>query len=88
MIEYYHPTDVVRPATAVEVGAQRATHETTDQVRAKNGGADWAWLVRFALRHAGTVRVIEPAQLAADVAAAARAALSAYDGINPGTAKE
>jgi proteasome accessory factor C len=88
MIEYYHATDVVRPATAVEVGAQGATLETADLVRAKIVGADWAWLVRFALRHAGIVRVVEPVQLAEDVAAAARAALSAYDGVNPGPTKE
>jgi proteasome accessory factor C len=67
MIEYYHAKDVVH---------------ADGHVRAKIVGADQAWLVRFALRHAGTVRVIEPAQLAEDVAAAARAALSAYDGTN------
>ncbi len=75
MIEYYHATDVV------------PSGDGSDLVRAKIVGADWAWLVRFALRHAGTVRVVEPAQLAEDVAAAARAALSAYDGVNT-TAKE
>jgi len=80
MIEYYHATEVVRPPTAVE------PVETTDRVRAKIVGADWAWLVRFGLRHAGTVRVVEPTQLAEDVAAAARAALSAYDGVNPSQA--
>jgi proteasome accessory factor C len=71
MIEYYHATDVV------------PSSDGTDLVRAKIVGADWAWLVRFALRHAGAVRVVEPEQLAKDVAAAARAALSAYDGSIP-----
>jgi proteasome accessory factor C len=73
MIEYYHAKDVVH---------------ADGHVRAKIVGADHAWLVRFALRHAGTVRVIEPAQLAEDVAAAARAALSAYDGSEPSTTEE
>jgi proteasome accessory factor C len=83
MIEYYHATDVVPSADGSGV------------VRARIVGADWAWLVRFALRHAGAVRVLEPAELARDVAAAAQAALSAYDGsvprtraVPPGTAKE
>lgn len=71
MIEYYHATDVV------------PSGDGSDLVRAKIVGADWAWLVRFALRHAGAVRVVEPAKLAEDVAAAARAALSAYDGAIP-----
>ena len=75
MIEYYHATDVV------------PSGDGSDLVRAKIVGADWAWLVRFALRHAGIASVVEPAQLAEDVAAAARAALSAYDG-HDGTAKE
>jgi proteasome accessory factor C len=70
MIEYYHASDVVPSSDGSQL------------VRAKIVGADWAWLVRFALRHAGMVRVVEPAQLAEDVAAAARAALNAYDGVN------
>lgn len=72
MIEYYH-AEVLEPA------------ESSDILRAKIVGADWAWLVRFALRHAGTVRVLEPEHLAKDVAAAARAALSAYDGVTSTT---
>jgi proteasome accessory factor C len=72
MVEYYHATDV----------------ETRGEtIRAKIVGADWAWLVRFGLRHAGIARVVEPARLAEDVAAAARLALSAYDGSN-GTTEE
>ena len=70
MIEYYHAADVV------------PSSDGSGLVRAKIVGADWAWLVRIALRHAGLVRVIEPPQLAEDVAAAARAALNAYDGVN------
>ncbi len=79
MIEYYHAEvlpPVEQPAPPVE---------TSDVLRAKIVGADWAWLVRFALRHAGTIRVLEPKQLAKDVAAAARAALSAYDGVTSTT---
>jgi len=83
MIEYYHATDVV------------PSSDGSGLMRAKIVGADSAWLVRFALRHADTVSVVEPEQLAKDVAAAARAALSAYDGtiprvreVPPATAKE
>jgi proteasome accessory factor C len=71
MIEYYHAADVV------------PSGDESGQVRARIVGADWSWLVRLALRHAGQIRVIEPEQLAADVASAARAALSAYDGDEP-----
>ncbi|HUP99089.1 MAG TPA: WYL domain-containing protein [Aeromicrobium sp.] len=65
MVEYYRATVL-------------SSHD--DVLRAKIVGADWAWLVRFGLRCAGMARVVEPAALAKDVAAAARAALSAYDG--------
>ncbi|OUZ08247.1 hypothetical protein BHE97_13510 [Aeromicrobium sp. PE09-221] len=41
-------------------------------------GTDAAWLRRLVLRHATTVRVLEPAVLRADVSAHARAALEAY----------
>lgn len=72
MIEYYHAADV----------------ETRGEtIRAKIVGADWAWLVRFGLRYAGTARVVEPVQLADDVATAARLALGAYDGFD-GTTEE
>jgi proteasome accessory factor C len=47
--------------------------------RAKLYGADWAWLRRLVLRNAGSVTVIEPAELAADVSAQAALALRAYD---------
>jgi proteasome accessory factor C len=65
MTEYYH-------------GTVLSSHD--DVLRVKIVGADWAWLVRFGLRHAGDARVVEPAALIEDVAAAARAALNAYDG--------
>lgn len=42
-------------------------------------GASLAWLRRLVLAHAGDVRVLEPAELAADVANRARRALAAYD---------
>jgi len=72
MIEYYHASDV----------------ETRGEtVRAKIVGADWDWLVRFGLRYAGIARVVEPVGLAEGVAAAARVALSAYDG-SDGTIEE
>lgn len=47
--------------------------------RAKLYGADWAWLRRLVLRNAGSVTVIEPAELAAEVSSHALLALSAYD---------
>lgn len=72
MVEYYHATEV----------------ETRGEtIRAKIVGADWDWLVRFGLRYAGIARIVEPTALAEDVAAAARVALSAYDGVN-GTTEE
>jgi proteasome accessory factor C len=89
MIEYYHADvlpPVEQPAPPVEQdGPPVEPVETSDVLRAKIVGADWAWLVRFALRHAGTVRILEPEHLAKDVAAAARAALSAYDGVTSTT---
>ncbi len=47
--------------------------------RARLYGADWGWLRRLVLRNAGSVAVIEPAELAADVAHQAALALRAYD---------
>ena len=47
--------------------------------RARLYGADWGWLRRLVLRNAGSVAVIEPAELAADVASQAALALRAYD---------
>ena len=47
--------------------------------RARLYGADWAWLRRLVLRNAGSVSVIEPAELAADVSSQAALALRAYD---------
>jgi proteasome accessory factor C len=47
--------------------------------RAKLYGADWAWLRRLVLRNAGSVTVLEPAELAADVTEQAALALRAYD---------
>ncbi len=47
--------------------------------RARLYGADWSWLRRLVLRNAGSVAVIEPAELAADVASQASLALHAYD---------
>jgi len=47
--------------------------------RARLYGADWGWLRRLVLRNAGSVVVIEPAELAADVADQAALALRAYD---------
>jgi proteasome accessory factor C len=54
-----------------------------DVLRVKLFGGDWSWLRRLVLRNAGSVRVVEPASLASDVADHARAALSAYDGSDP-----
>jgi proteasome accessory factor C len=72
IVEYYHASEA----------------ETRGEIiRAKIIGADWAWLVRFGLRYAGIARVVEPAGLVEDVAAAARAALGAYDESN-GTTEE
>jgi proteasome accessory factor C len=48
--------------------------------RAKLYGADWSWLRRLVLRNAGSVTVIEPADLRAQVVEDARLALRAYDG--------
>jgi len=70
IVEYYHASE---------------SETRGDIIRAKIVGADWAWLVRFGLRYAGIARVVEPADLAGDVSAAARAALSAYDGSNGST---
>lgn len=50
--------------------------------RAKLYGADWAWLRRLVLRNAGSVTVLEPAELAADVSGQAALALRAYDEAN------
>jgi proteasome accessory factor C len=72
MVEYYR-------------GTVLSSHD--DVLRVRIVGADWAWLVRFGLRHAGMARVVEPAELRKEVGDAARAALSAYDGA-VGTAKE
>ncbi len=68
--EYYEAQDlgtVTRPDGSV---AQRV----------RLHGSDWTWLTRLALRHAGAVHVVEPVDLAARVAAEARAALDAYSG--------
>lgn len=51
--------------------------------RAKLYGADWSWLRRLVLRNAGSVTVIEPATLRAQVVEDARLALQAYDGDIP-----
>lgn len=72
MVEYYR-------------GTVLSSHD--DVLRVKIVGADWAWLVRFGLRYAGVARPVEPAELVKDVATAARAALSAYDGAD-GTTEE
>ncbi|MFL6088510.1 MAG: helix-turn-helix transcriptional regulator [Aeromicrobium sp.] len=77
MVEYYHATVLSPPGAELP----------DDVLRVRIVGADHAWLVRFGLRYAGVARVVEPGSLADDVAAAARAALSAYDGIN-GTTEE
>jgi proteasome accessory factor C len=47
--------------------------------RAKIYGADWSWLRRLVLRNAGSVSVIEPADLRDQVVEDARLALKAYD---------
>jgi proteasome accessory factor C len=47
--------------------------------RARLYGADWAWLRRLVLRNAGSVCVLEPAELAAEVSSQAALALRAYD---------
>ncbi|HSI26929.1 MAG TPA: WYL domain-containing protein [Aeromicrobium sp.] len=67
MVEYYGATEVT-------------THGPV--LRAKIVGADWAWLVRLVLRHAGSVQVVSPPKLAEEASAAASAALAAYDGFD------
>lgn len=67
MVEYYGATEVT-------------THGPV--VRARIVGADWSWLVRLVLRHAGSVRVVSPSTLATDASDAASAALAAYDGFD------
>jgi proteasome accessory factor C len=52
-----------------------------DVLRVKMFGGDWSWFRRLVLRNAGSVRVVEPASLAADVVDHARVALGAYDGL-------
>ena len=47
--------------------------------RVKLFGADWSWLRRLVLRNGGSVTVVEPASLAADVSESAAVALGAYD---------
>lgn len=47
--------------------------------RAKIYGADWGWLRRLVLRNAGSVTVVEPQELRAQVIEDARVALQAYD---------
>jgi len=47
---------------------------------AKLYGADPGWLRRLLIRHAGSVEVLEPAEMRAEVTETARAALAAYDG--------
>jgi len=47
--------------------------------RVKLFGADWSWLRRLVLRNGGSVTVVEPASLAADVRESAALALNAYD---------
>jgi proteasome accessory factor C len=64
--DYYPCEDVVE----LPEGGQRVT------LRAR----DLQWLRRLALQMADSVRVVEPAGLASDVAAAARAALDRYAG--------
>ena len=61
-------------------------HPVTSVTPAEQGGlrvelpvADEAWLVRLVLSLGGAARVVAPADLAARVTAAARAALAAYD---------
>ncbi|MET0448017.1 MAG: WYL domain-containing protein [Aeromicrobium sp.] len=48
--------------------------------RAKLYGADWSWLRRLVLRNAGSITVIAPDALRAQVVDDARLALQAYDG--------
>lgn len=47
--------------------------------RVKLFGTDWAWLRRLVLRNGGSVMVVEPARLAAEVSESAALALGAYD---------
>lgn len=65
----------------VDHAEQRPDGSTVVQMRT----ADTAWLRRLVLRLSGGARVLEPAQLADEVAAAAREALAAYetDATNP-----
>jgi proteasome accessory factor C len=47
--------------------------------RVKLYGADWSWMRRLVLRNGGSVTVVEPAALAAEVSEGALLALDAYD---------
>jgi proteasome accessory factor C len=60
--------------------------QTDDGVwRAKLYGADWSWLRRLVLRNAGSITVVEPDALRAQVVDDARLALAAYDeDVTPG----
>ncbi len=49
---------------------------------AKLFGADWGWLRRLVLRNAGSVTVLEPAELRSQVVETARSALDAYDEVD------
>lgn len=65
MIDYYHAEDV---------------QELSDEIRrVRIFGTDHEWLKRLVMRNARAVRLVEPLELARDVAAGASAALAAYD---------
>ena len=60
-------------------------YPTEEQVEGPDGtlrvrlrAGDAGWLRRLVLRQGGTARVVEPADLAAEVRESARAALTAY----------
>ncbi len=63
-----------------EYDAEIIDEDDDGRVSVRLYGTDAAWLRRLVLRHATTVRVLEPAALRADVSAHARAALQAYTG--------
>ncbi len=58
---------------------ERLGEPEPDVVRIRLHGSTMEWLRRLVLRNGGAVRVVEPAQLAAEVTATAARALAAYD---------
>ncbi|MFS0884347.1 helix-turn-helix transcriptional regulator [Aeromicrobium sp. 179-A 4D2 NHS] len=79
------PTVVVDVAPEAEWMVEQYRMEVLSEhpdgsLRARMSGSDVSWLRRIVMRAGGRVRVVEPADFAAEVRGSARAALAAYDG--------